>query len=117
MATKKSTRRETARRANVVSASRLNQIIDRVASNAAIKSVATFEKGVIFKPGSLVGLILRKDIPLAEAQGLATQISSGVKRSAGSLGIKALKPAVLVVDKKILVGFIDPKQFDISLGR
>lgn len=116
MAARKVVKRKAVRRASTVSASKLSSVVERAAARASKASKVRLDKETILRPGSLIGRVVRDDITLDAAQSLADNISSVVAKSSRTVGLAAPRPAVMILDKRILVGFIDERIFDFRIN-
>lgn len=86
------------KRANLVSARELPNVVDS-AVKAASQRIGSQVSGPVVRRWDIAGKILRD---LAAAQSFSKEVTAEVTRA----GVRA-KPALLIVDKEILAGFID----------
>ena len=102
-------------KAETVSLTKLNEAVQRAAKTAAERNNVQLEPGLQFHPGVIVGRQIRDKVTLEQAQTMAADIIKGVSPALRAAAPAKLSPVVLVRDKLIICGFIDPRQVPLAV--
>ena len=87
------------KKAKLISMGELPRVVDSAVKAAQARLGATLERGPIIKKWEINGRVVRD---LALAQRFANEVSAEVAKSGADVG-----PAVLILDKDIICGFIE----------
>jgi hypothetical protein len=99
------------KRAATLSVVKLAAAVEKAAQQLAKETNVTLESSLRLGPGTILGRMLRDPVTMEAAQQIAGEITAKVGKTVmADAATTTLSPAVLVLDKRIIVGFIDPSR-------
>jgi hypothetical protein len=104
-------------KAETVSLVKLSEAVERAAKAAADRNNIRLEPGLHLHPGIILGRVIRDNLTMEQAQTVAADIVKGVAPALQATGTAKLSPVVLIRDKLITCGFIDPRQQTLAVER
>jgi hypothetical protein len=104
-------------KAETVSLAQLSEAVERAAKAAADRNNIRLEPGLQLNPHLIIGRVIRDNLTMEQAQNVAADIVKGVAPALRAIGTAKLSPVVLIRDKLITCGFIDPRQSTLVVDR
>ncbi len=97
-----------------ITAKELTGAVEDAVRRVQYRHKIEFESGIRIGPGLIIGRQIRDRVNLDQAEEIAAQITEGLTTAGGVIGGSSIKPAALVIDRRIIVGFF-PVDIDFQL--